>query len=948
MQVKRRRREVSKVRPGFGKRFGRRLRIVVASAAALLVVGGGVAAYGSTLGFGDNQVGTQYPNGLQVSDDQILKPIGDELVTQLGKFMGSTVSPDGRFLAATTADHPVVLQIFDLQAYKLIWTVGSNPANNEVLSDPTVGQEGPTYSPDGKFLWLPEQDAVTRFPVNPDGTLGPPTRFPLPTVGTHLAGNSRTPTPNSALVGQLAYSPDGSTLYAALNGQNTVVAMNPATGAVEQTWNVGIAPRELKFVGGKLYVSDEGGRQAKPGDTTMDSYGTAVPANGYLGTSATGEVSVIDTADPSAPVGSIAVQLHPTAMYVSGHALFVANTNSDTVSVIDTTKDRVVQTIETKPWPESSVGYQPTSIAMTQDGHLLVTLGRANAVAVYTYDGTPEDPVSYLGLLPTDYYPATIATVGDQIIVTNTRGIDARGPAITTCKGTGTTCVSGHDTHSTTASLTRFTLPSDRDIARYTVQVFAQNGWTRNSVREADDRRAHPVPVPTRIGDPSTIKHVFLIIKENRTYDQVLGDLGEGNGDPTLTQFGQKATPNQHALALQFGDYDNVYDIGTNSSEGHNWMMQGDNPEYSESDAGEYQRTYDTEEDVLGHQASGFIWTAAESAGNTAKNYGEFEYMEGKPSGSWQQYYCATKSVMAGGDPAQLTAAGLKGNYGSAIPSLNAIADPLSPPFDLSIPDIYRYEIWKQNFEQQGPANFNMIWLSSDHTGGPADAEAGVADNDLALGDIVDTISHSPYWKDSAIFVAEDDSQDGADHVDGHRAPIQVISPYAVHGKVIDTYYSQLSMVRTIEQILGAQPLNEKVAAATPMYDAFTKKPNYTPFNAVPNQIPLTEGIATAPACGLDTLGLTGPAAAALNKAEVAKTAVPASMTAIAAQWATWLKSQHTTGNGAVPDYANFEQMNRYTWYQAHGWTVPYPGDPKVYAPSQVPGAYLPSPDDSY
>ena len=177
---------------------------------------------------------------------------------------------------------------------------------------------------------------MTRFPVNPDGTLGTPTRFPLPTVGSHLSGNSRTPTPNSALVGQMTYSPDGSTLYAALNGQNTVVALDPSTGAVEHTWNVGIAPRELAFAGGKLYVSDEGGRQAKPGDTTMDSYGTPVPANGYLGTSTTGEVSVIDTADPSAAVGSIAVGLHPTAMYVSGNALFVANTNSDTVSVIDT------------------------------------------------------------------------------------------------------------------------------------------------------------------------------------------------------------------------------------------------------------------------------------------------------------------------------------------------------------------------------------------------------------------------------------------------------------------------------------------------------------------------------------------------------------------------------------------------------------------------------------
>jgi hypothetical protein len=276
---------------------------------------------------------------------------------------------------------------------------------------------------------------------------------------------------------------------------------------------------------------------------------------------------------------------------------------------------------------------------------------------------------------------------------------------------------------------------------------------------------------------------------------------------------------------------------------------------------------------------------------------------------------------------------------------LTSPQDPLSPPFDLSILDIYRYEIWKQDFEANGPADFNLIWLSSDHTGGPTDSEARVADNDLALGQIVDTISHSKYWKDSAIFVAEDDSQDGADHVDGHRAPVQVISPWAQHGIVINTYYSQLSLVRTIEQILGAQPLNEKVAAATPMYDAFTNKPNYTPFNAVSNQVPLTEGIATAPACGLDTLGLTGAAATALKKTEAQKTAVPANMRSIAAQWATWLESQHLTGNGAIPDYANPEQMSRYTWYQAHGWKVPHPGDSKIYAPSQVPGAYLPSSD---
>jgi YVTN family beta-propeller protein len=273
MQVKRKRRPKGKL--ALPRRFGignLKVSVVTAGAtAAVLVVTGTGLAFATTNGFGTDQVGQTTSQGQVVSDDQFIKPIGDRLLTQLGKFMGSTVSPDGRFLAATTADHPLVLQIFDLSAYKLIWTVGSAAGVNQTLADTTVGQEGPTYSPDGKFLWLPEQNALTRFPVNADGTLGAPTRFPLPTVGSHLSGNSRTPTPNSALVGQSVYSPDGSTLYAALNGQNSVVALDPGTGAVEHTWNVGIAPRELAFAGGKLYVSDEGGRQARPGDTTMDS-----------------------------------------------------------------------------------------------------------------------------------------------------------------------------------------------------------------------------------------------------------------------------------------------------------------------------------------------------------------------------------------------------------------------------------------------------------------------------------------------------------------------------------------------------------------------------------------------------------------------------------------------------------------------------------------------------
>ncbi|HWU23198.1 MAG TPA: phosphoesterase, partial [Nocardioides sp.] len=549
--------------------------------------------------------------------------------------------------------------------------------------------------------------------VNADGTLGTPTSYPLPKVDDL-----------SALPGKPAFSADGATMYVPLNGQNTVAAMDPATGTVGSTWKVGVAPREVMLLGSKLYVTNEGGRTARPGDSTMTSYGTDVVADGYKGTSTTGTVSVIDTTSPSGTPESITVGLHPTAMYADGTTLYVANTNSDSVSVIDTGADQVVQTIATQPWPSSHVGYAPTGLTVA-GGRLLVTLGRANAVAVYRTGSDPKAPARYVGLLPTDYYPAAIANVGGELYVTNTRGIDARGPLLTFNAGYGTTPATGHGTHGTTASLTRFQLPGDDQVAASTATVFAQNGWTGSDVKQASGTPAKPVPVPHRIGDPSTIKHVFLLVKENRTYDQVYGDMAQGNGDASLAQFGATVTPNQHKLAAQFGLYDNVYDVGTNSAEGHNWLMQGDNPEYTESSAGEYERSYDTEEDVLGHQRSGFLWTAVQDAGRTARNYGEFEYTEGKPAGStWQQYYCAATSVENGGDPAQLTTPELKGDYGSVIPSLDAISDPLSPPFDTAIPDIYREQIWKQDFEANGPADFNTMWLSSDHTGGTADPRA--------------------------------------------------------------------------------------------------------------------------------------------------------------------------------------------------------------------------------
>ncbi|MDO0924163.1 alkaline phosphatase family protein [Streptomyces sp. TG1A-8] len=910
MQTTRRRQAKKEYYVLLGRRVGRRATLLTACiTTAALATGTAVAG---TRQFGTDRVGQVTARGQVLSADQYISPYGDRLVINDGKIMSSTVSPDGGHLAASVTDGDAALVVVDLATGRVKQRIGTAAADDLRIGSASVGQEGPTYSPDGKQLWLGQTDGYTKFTVNEDGTLSSPVTVRIPADGG-----------KHALAAVAVFSADGSTVYSAVNGQNRVVAIDTATGAIEQDWAVGNAPRGMARVGEKLYVSNEGGRPAKAGDTTMNSYGTQVPADPGTGATTTGTVSVIDLADPSAAVRTTDVGLHPTAVYARNGAVFVTNTADNDVSVISTRNDKVVQTISTQPWPEASVGYEPDAVTLTDDGHLLVTLGRANAVAVYRYT-SPQEPVSYVGLLPTDYFPAEITTVGEKVVISHTRGIDARRPG-----------GAGRGTHDTTSSLTQFTLPGDRVIRSQTAKVFRQNGWSPGSVQLANGRsHAQPQPVPVRIGDPSTIKHVFLIVKENRTYDQVLGDIAKGDGDPSLTQFGENVTPNQHALAEQFGLYDNTYDIGTNSAEGHNWLMQADNPEYTESSAGEYARSYDTEDDALGHQKTGFLWTGAQAAGKTVRDFGEFQQFLTKPAGaSWQNLYCDARNMDATG---QGTAYPL--NSSSPIPSLNSVSVPGFPKFDTSVPDLYRYEIWKQDFEKNGPANLNMFWLSSDHTGGPASPAAQVADNDLATGRIVDEISHSPYWKDSAVFVVEDDSQAGLDHVDGHRAPIQIISPWAQHGVVDDHYYSQITVVRTIEQILGIRPMNQKDSAATPMRGAFTRHPDRTPFTALPNRTPLTDGLKTPPSCGADTPAPQDPGAAAVPSAKV-----PADRKPLAAEWESWKSKQRLTGPQAVPDYANPAQMNHLTWYETHNWGKPYPGEKEIYAPNDVPGAFIPS-----
>jgi YVTN family beta-propeller protein len=910
MQVTRRRVEKNRF-----SLLRRRIPVIVAGVTAFAVVLAGTAA-ATTHQFGFNRVGEVTDQGQVVSSDQYIAPHGQRLVLQRGKIMSSVVSPDGSHLAASLADGGMALAVVDLKTWTVQQYIGNNAAANLRIPKNDVGQEGPTYSPDGSRLWLGQADGYRTFTVNPDGSLANPAFVPIAAVGAQRA-----------LAGEAVFSPDGSTVYCAVNGQNRVVAIDSGTGTIQQSWAVGNAPRDLVQVGDKLYVSNEGGRPAKPGEPTINSYGTQVPASQITAATTTGTVSVIDLANPTVAPASIDVGLHPTALFAKDGAVFVTNTATNTVSVIDTERAEVVQTIATQPWPVASVGYEPDGVTLTDNGHLLVSLGRANTVAVYRYRN-PLEPVSYVGLLPTDYFPAEIASLGNDVVVSNTRGVDARRE----------TTSGAHATHDTTSSLTRFSLPDDHVIRASTAKVFQQNGWTRDSLRVAPVKgHGHPLPVPQRLGEPSTIKHVFLIVKENRTYDQQFGDIPEGDGDPALAQYGENVTPNQHALARQFGLYDNTYDIGTNSAEGHNWLMQADNPEYTESSAGEYLRSYDTEDDALGHQRSGFLWTGAQAAGKSVRDFGEFQQFLTKPAGAtWQNLYCDTQAMATTG---QDTAYPMLSS--SPIPSLNAVSVPGFPKFDTDVPDIYRYEIWKRDFEKNGPANLNMFWLSSDHTGGPPSGAAQVADNDLATGKIVDTISHSPYWKDSVIFVVEDDSQAGLDHVDGHRAPIQIISPWAQRGAVDSHYYTQITMIRTIEQILGIHPMNQKDSAATPMREAFTRTPDFTPYTALPNRTSLTAGLTTLPPCGADV-----PAAQNPNAAPAPKATVPADMQAVAGKWRTWKAQQRFTGPTARADFANPAQMNHFDWYDAHDWAKPYPGESKILAPEAVPGATIPAPEN--
>ncbi len=949
-------------------------RLAGGGAAMALLAGGGVAAAGIThSGFGTARVGTQNAAGAYLlATNQRISPAGTRAVLLDGsggflnaRILSSTISPDGKYLAALTwNDFQGFLTIIDLSTNKVVQQVGTGTKTDPSLGDGTVAADGPLYSADGTSLWFPQTSDLVHFHVKGDGTVDAATKVTIPLAESlgNLNGGTKT-TPD--LPSGMALSADGSKLYVALNGTNQLGEIDTTTNQVVKLVEVGNAPRQVTVVGNQAFVTNEGGRPAKPGDFTNLSDGTNVVANKVTGAASTGTVSVVDLGKGK-ETKEIPVGLQPTAEYLApGGVLMVANSNDDTFSMIRTSTAQVVQTVNVNPLPGSTVGSYPNAITMPDPHHILVSIGRDNALAEYGYSG-PYQPVQYLGLVPTDFYPvgATYDPAIGKIVVTNDKGIGSRGPASTIDKGIDTSpapaSVTGLNTYDDTGSITELTMPSIAQLGTYTHQVFTNNDWEHLLARQArGNPNAEPVAIPTALGSPSKIKHVFLIIRENRTYDQTLGDIGKGSSDAALAQFGQKVTPNAHALSNQFSLFDNFYDEGTLSADGHNWLTQADANDYIEKEFGAFYRSYPAQGgDALAYQRNGFIWNAAAKAGKTAKSYGEYNNYENLPSPtpSWSQWY-QDSQILEGKASGPLPVPESASYTYADIPSLNAIDDHTYPPFNLDIPDQYRTDVWQQSFDKQlnqgRVPNLNLLWMPDDHTSGNTGADpvptAEVADNDLAVGRMISKISHSSIWKSSAVFVVEDDTQNGTDHVDGHRGPLMIASPYAKGGAVNHTYYTQLNVVRTIENILGIAPMNQEDRAAEPMYNAFTNTANLQPYTTRPNQIPLTTGVTTT------TTATPAPAPAAVTPASKAAAATPpasASPVSIGVpksewttyeQWSVWARSGHFGGRTPIADWANPAQLNHYDWYSSHGWKVPYPGERSILTPGQVPGHNLPA-----
>ncbi|HEY0264008.1 MAG TPA: bifunctional YncE family protein/alkaline phosphatase family protein [Granulicella sp.] len=888
----------------------------------------------SQAGSPDRTVGPQKDGSIVVSDNQTLTPAGK--IIELGspvRAKAIALHPDRKTHTAAVLlmGSPQPIIVFNTangQVLQRFIPTDASGASPKGLS--TGSFTGITYSPDGKkLLFSQDNNFVVVTNVNPQtGLLTHEQRvsLPEPPADGRPYHNAKSINP-----GGIAFSIDNKRAYVALNAANTlgVIDLTASPAKLIGQIPVGNVPNSVLVHGRYAYVSNEGGRPATSEDFTNYSDGTPIVVDRKDAFTITGTVSVVDLA-VGKEVKTIPVGLHPAGMEISGSNLYVANAYSDSLSIIDLNTNAVTRTINLSvPIAGGVFGSGPNGVAVTDDGKAYVTLGQANAVAVVNLQGRDANPV--IGYIPTAYFPTSITydKAQKQLVVADDKGLGSRG--VTSIKDG----VTGYNTHADIGVVNLIPEPNASELAKLSKQVFENNHWNLTMNIEVGsqyaDPDAAPVAIPKHIGEPSLIKYVFLIIKENRTYDQMLGDVAWGNGAPSLAIFGA-AVPNQHELVKRFPLLDNVYAPSRQSADGHPWIGMSGSFYSNDILSPDWIRSYPggDADDALTYTPKGFLWTAAEAKGLTAKLYGEWSSgttVAKKANGSeytWSDFY-NTSLCKEGKAPASSCIVPDDAvKVSSAIPSAAKIMDPHFPPFNLTIPDQYRVDYWLKDFQQMEAAgkvpNLTILWLPDDHTAGTKDGLPNPAnyqaDNDLALGRMVEAISHSKVWAQSAIFVEEDDSQAGTDHVDGHRQPVFIISPYTAapqapgQGKAIHTTYTAENINRTIENILGTQPLTQFDLVASPMFDAFQDTPDLTPYTYLAAVMPLDQGP------GLPAGKTT--AYSPMQKAWLKATAEV-------------MKGKYDKADAVDPNF-----LNHATWYSATNWLRPYPGEDKVLMPGPL------------
>jgi hypothetical protein len=630
-----------------------------------------------------------------------------------------------------------------------------------------------------------------------------------------MPGINRPEPVEQSFVGGIAISPDGRYLYAVHVLGEALTMLDVKAGLVRETIDLGAEPYTcVVSPDGKLvFVSVWGGAK----------------------------VLVFDAATLEKR-GEVAVGEHPNAMVFSKDAqrLFVACANTNGVWVIDLATTTAKEQISVALFPNAPPGATPNGLGLSPDGaRLLVASADNNALAVVNVSEAQRSVVE--GFIPTGWYPtaAQFSKDGSQIYVLSGKGLtSAANP-----RGASAGVPGSGDGQYTGAmlqgSLSILPTPDAATLQAMTKTVYSLTPLTAAGIL-APVSAPLASPIPKKVGDPSPIKHVFYIIRENRTYDQILGDLERGNGDPNLCLFGEETTPNAHAIAREFVVLDNFYVDAEVSYDGHAYSTGayatdfvekiwptnygGRGARYMSEGGGKMRNAYGNVTAPL----NGYIWDACTRAGVSVRSYGEFAARGPEPEGEKDSGV---------------------GEVVATVPGLKGLVHPNYPPYDVSIPDNTRVDVWLKEFrqfEKDGRLpRLSIIRLGNDHTAGTRAGyptpRAMIAENDVALGRIVEAISQSVFWKESAVFVLEDDAQNGPDHVDAHRSPAFVISPFVKRAALDSTLYTTSGMLRTMELILGLPPMSQLDAAATPMYNAFQATPVLTSFAARPARINLAE-----------------------------------------------------------------------------------------------------------